>query len=161
LIEHLGDRVEELELSAAAEDAFEWHRLIMEAEMAASLEREWTEGRDRLAPSPAAPLGPGPPVAALRYLPGPAPAPRPHAGPAPRARRGPRPALRPACRGDPAPGRQRHRPPGAGLDGGSGLLHAVDADRPAGAQPAADAGRERPAARRPAGRAPARRRAAS
>ena len=43
----LGDRLEEVEL-IRSEDAFEWHRLIMEAEMAASLDREWTLGRDRL-----------------------------------------------------------------------------------------------------------------
>src|SRR5205823_11000113 len=41
---------------------------------------------------------------------------------------------------------------------GSGLLHVVDTLRHAGAQCAAHAGRERPAARRPAGRSPARRR---
>lgn len=47
LVEHLGDRVEEVDLSAA-EDAYEWHRLVMEAEMATSLHREWERGRERL-----------------------------------------------------------------------------------------------------------------
>jgi Asp-tRNA(Asn)/Glu-tRNA(Gln) amidotransferase A subunit family amidase len=47
LIGHLGERVEPLDLSAA-EDAAGWHRLIMEAEMAASLAREWERGGDRL-----------------------------------------------------------------------------------------------------------------
>ncbi len=48
LVDRLGDRVEELELSGAALEAYEWHRVIMEAELAANLEREWTRGRDRL-----------------------------------------------------------------------------------------------------------------
>jgi Asp-tRNA(Asn)/Glu-tRNA(Gln) amidotransferase A subunit family amidase len=48
LIEHLGDRVEEIELLPSAAEAWEWHRTIMEAEMAANLEREWEKGRDRL-----------------------------------------------------------------------------------------------------------------
>jgi Asp-tRNA(Asn)/Glu-tRNA(Gln) amidotransferase A subunit family amidase len=48
LVEHLGDRVEEVELFPSAVDAWEWHRTIMLAEMAANLEREWQHGRDRL-----------------------------------------------------------------------------------------------------------------
>ena len=56
LVEHLGDRVEEVELFPSAAlrpgsgqaEAWEWHRIIMEAEMAANLEREWEKGRDRL-----------------------------------------------------------------------------------------------------------------
>jgi Asp-tRNA(Asn)/Glu-tRNA(Gln) amidotransferase A subunit family amidase len=47
LAEALGDRLEEVEL-VQSQDAFDWHRLIMEAEMAASLDREWETGRDRL-----------------------------------------------------------------------------------------------------------------
>src|SRR5580765_81634 len=43
---HLGDRVEEVELVAASEEAFAWHRLVMEAEMALNLEREWEHGRE-------------------------------------------------------------------------------------------------------------------
>src|ERR687892_926123 len=37
LVQSLGDRVEEIELSPSAVDAWEWHRTIMEAEMAANL----------------------------------------------------------------------------------------------------------------------------
>jgi len=48
LIEHLGDRVEEVELFPSAAEAWQWHLTIMEAEMAANLEREWQTGRDRL-----------------------------------------------------------------------------------------------------------------
>jgi Asp-tRNA(Asn)/Glu-tRNA(Gln) amidotransferase A subunit family amidase len=51
LIEHLGDRVEEVELLPSAAEAWEWHRTIMEAEMAANLEREWEKGRERLSES--------------------------------------------------------------------------------------------------------------
>jgi Asp-tRNA(Asn)/Glu-tRNA(Gln) amidotransferase A subunit family amidase len=45
--EALGDRLEEIELTQSA-DAFEWHRCIMEAEMAASLDREWEKAREQL-----------------------------------------------------------------------------------------------------------------
>jgi Asp-tRNA(Asn)/Glu-tRNA(Gln) amidotransferase A subunit family amidase len=48
LIETLGDRVEEVELFPSAVEAWEWHRKIMEAEMAANLEREYDKGRDHL-----------------------------------------------------------------------------------------------------------------
>jgi Asp-tRNA(Asn)/Glu-tRNA(Gln) amidotransferase A subunit family amidase len=48
LVESLGDSAMETGLGAAAERAWDWHKLIMEAEMAASFEREWTQGRDRL-----------------------------------------------------------------------------------------------------------------
>ncbi len=48
LVEALGDRVEEVELFASAAEAWDWHKTIMEAEMAANFEREWREGRDRL-----------------------------------------------------------------------------------------------------------------
>ncbi len=48
LVEALGDRVEEVELFASAAEAWDWHKTIMEAEMAANFEREWREGRGRL-----------------------------------------------------------------------------------------------------------------
>src|SRR5213595_2460729 len=53
---HLGERVETVELSEAADEASEWHRVIMEAEMAANLDREW-EGRAWLSVSLQARLG--------------------------------------------------------------------------------------------------------
>jgi Asp-tRNA(Asn)/Glu-tRNA(Gln) amidotransferase A subunit family amidase len=48
LAQELGDRVVELELPESAATALDWHRTIMEAEMAANLEAEWERGRDRL-----------------------------------------------------------------------------------------------------------------
>ncbi|HXV78258.1 MAG TPA: amidase, partial [Candidatus Binatia bacterium] len=48
IMEHLGSQVEEIELFPSAGDAWEWHQTIMAAEMAHNLEREWTNGRDRL-----------------------------------------------------------------------------------------------------------------
>ena len=48
LLGALGDRVEEIELPLEAAEAWNWQKTIMEAEMAANLEREWQQGRDRL-----------------------------------------------------------------------------------------------------------------
>ncbi len=48
LIAALGDRVEEVELFPSAAEAWSWQRAIMEAEMAANLEREYDNGRDML-----------------------------------------------------------------------------------------------------------------
>jgi Asp-tRNA(Asn)/Glu-tRNA(Gln) amidotransferase A subunit family amidase len=68
LVDHLGDRVEELELSDASTEAYEWHRVIMETDMAASFRREWEEGRARLSPSLQAQLDRGREARALDYL---------------------------------------------------------------------------------------------
>jgi Asp-tRNA(Asn)/Glu-tRNA(Gln) amidotransferase A subunit family amidase len=48
LVARLGDRVEEVELPGAIEQAWESHALIMEAEVAVNLAREWDKGRARL-----------------------------------------------------------------------------------------------------------------
>ncbi len=48
LVRSLGDRVEEVQLFPSAREAWDWHRTIMEAEMAANLEPLWTAGRDQL-----------------------------------------------------------------------------------------------------------------
>jgi Asp-tRNA(Asn)/Glu-tRNA(Gln) amidotransferase A subunit family amidase len=64
----LGDRVEELELSPAAEELAMDHRLVMEAEMAVNLAREWDAGRDRLSASLRTRLERGREVRALDYL---------------------------------------------------------------------------------------------
>ena len=48
LVETLGERVEEVELFPSAIEAWGWHKTIMEADMAASFEREWRTGRDKL-----------------------------------------------------------------------------------------------------------------
>jgi Asp-tRNA(Asn)/Glu-tRNA(Gln) amidotransferase A subunit family amidase len=67
LVERLGDRVEEVELFPSAAEAWQWHRTIMEAEMAMSLEREWDRGRDRLSPTLRAQLERGHQVRAVDY----------------------------------------------------------------------------------------------
>ena len=48
LVEALGDRIEEVELSPSAGEAWDWQAMIMDAEMAANFEPEWTRGRDQL-----------------------------------------------------------------------------------------------------------------
>jgi Asp-tRNA(Asn)/Glu-tRNA(Gln) amidotransferase A subunit family amidase len=48
LQETLGKQVEEVELFPSAAEAWDWHRTIMEAEMAANLEPLWLAGRDKL-----------------------------------------------------------------------------------------------------------------
>jgi Asp-tRNA(Asn)/Glu-tRNA(Gln) amidotransferase A subunit family amidase len=48
LTETLGDRVEEIELFPSATEAWDWHRTIMEAEMAANLEPLWLAGKEKL-----------------------------------------------------------------------------------------------------------------
>lgn len=48
LTETLGDRVEEVELFPSATEAWDWHRTIMEAEMAANLEPLWLAGKEKL-----------------------------------------------------------------------------------------------------------------
>jgi Asp-tRNA(Asn)/Glu-tRNA(Gln) amidotransferase A subunit family amidase len=67
LIGHLGARVEEIDISAA-EDAYGWHRAIMEAEIAANLRREFDEGRDGLSPQLQARIERGRAVSAVQYL---------------------------------------------------------------------------------------------
>jgi Asp-tRNA(Asn)/Glu-tRNA(Gln) amidotransferase A subunit family amidase len=66
LAEHLGDRVEEVELLAL--DAPEWHRIIMDAEMAVNLAREWESGRERLSASLRGRIESGHAVRAYDYL---------------------------------------------------------------------------------------------
>jgi Asp-tRNA(Asn)/Glu-tRNA(Gln) amidotransferase A subunit family amidase len=67
VIEQLGDRVEEVELFPSATEAWEWHRTIMEAEMAFNLEREWQRGRNRLSESLRTQLVRGRKVRAVEY----------------------------------------------------------------------------------------------
>jgi Asp-tRNA(Asn)/Glu-tRNA(Gln) amidotransferase A subunit family amidase len=64
---HLGDRVEEVELFPSAAEAWDWHTTIMDAELAANLEREWEQGRDRLSASLRARIEHGREVRALDY----------------------------------------------------------------------------------------------
>jgi len=50
LLESLGEHAEELDLFAAAQELWDWHKTIMEAEMAANLEPEWLRGAGQLSP---------------------------------------------------------------------------------------------------------------
>lgn len=64
---HLGDRLEEIELLPSVADAWQWHQTILDAEMAASLERHWERGRDQLSPALRARLERGRAVLAVDY----------------------------------------------------------------------------------------------
>ncbi|MSQ55101.1 MAG: amidase [Betaproteobacteria bacterium] len=63
----LGPQCDEFELPESLRDAWDWHRTIMQAEMAANLEREWDKGRDRLSASLRERLARGREVSALEY----------------------------------------------------------------------------------------------
>jgi Asp-tRNA(Asn)/Glu-tRNA(Gln) amidotransferase A subunit family amidase len=67
LIEHLDDRVEEVELAPSAAEAWLWHRTILEAETAASLDAVWRQGRDQLSKPLRARLEGGREIRALDY----------------------------------------------------------------------------------------------
>ena len=67
LVGELGDRVVEVELPETAQRALDWHRTIMEAEMAANLDLEWEKGRERLSEPLRALLARGREVSALAY----------------------------------------------------------------------------------------------
>lgn len=63
----LGADCEEYVLPDALREAWDWHRTIMEAEMAAQLDLEWERGRDSLSAPLRAQLGRGREVRALDY----------------------------------------------------------------------------------------------
>jgi Asp-tRNA(Asn)/Glu-tRNA(Gln) amidotransferase A subunit family amidase len=67
LVAELGDRVVEVELPETTQRALDWHRTIMEAEMAANLDLEWERGRDKLSESLRTRLARGREVSALDY----------------------------------------------------------------------------------------------
>lgn len=50
LVERLGENVAEPQLPGLFDYAVEWHRMIMEADLARSFEREYADGRERLSP---------------------------------------------------------------------------------------------------------------
>ncbi len=50
LVERLGENVGEVQLPDIFNHAVEWHRAIMEADLARSFEREYADGRDKLSP---------------------------------------------------------------------------------------------------------------
>ena len=68
LVERLGAQVEEVELPVGAAELAERHRVVMDAEVALNLEREWETGRDRLSPSLRARIESGRAGRALEYL---------------------------------------------------------------------------------------------
>lgn len=68
LVAHLGDRVEEFPLPESAREALEWHRIIMEAEMAASYAAEYEKGPDKLSDSLRGQLERGRRTTAFDYL---------------------------------------------------------------------------------------------
>ncbi len=63
----LGDRIVEVEMPASARQSLDWHREIMEAEMAANLDLEWEKGRDRISDQLRTQLARGREVKALDY----------------------------------------------------------------------------------------------
>jgi len=67
LVGELGDRVVEVELPGTAPRALDWHRTIMETEMAANFDLEWEKGRERLSETLRALLTRGREVRALEY----------------------------------------------------------------------------------------------
>ena len=67
LTELLGDRVETFNLPENARDALEWHRTIMEADLASSFEQEYEAGREQLSESLRRQLERGRQVLAIDY----------------------------------------------------------------------------------------------
>jgi Asp-tRNA(Asn)/Glu-tRNA(Gln) amidotransferase A subunit family amidase len=68
LRETLGYRLEEVDLFASAAEAWDWHKTIMETEMAANLEREWEKGRKKLSEKLRALIERGRATKAVDYL---------------------------------------------------------------------------------------------
>ncbi|MCC6475286.1 MAG: amidase, partial [Burkholderiales bacterium] len=67
LAERLAARLVEIKLPPATAEALDWHRTIMEAEMAANLDREFEQGRERLSGALGDALARGREVRALDY----------------------------------------------------------------------------------------------
>lgn len=67
LVAALGDRIVEVPMPESAHLALDWHREIMEAEMAANLDLEWEKGRARISPNLRAQLERGRAATALDY----------------------------------------------------------------------------------------------
>ena len=67
LVAALGDQIFEVDLAESTSPALDYHRTIMESEMAANLDREWERGRERLSASLRAQLERGRAVTALDY----------------------------------------------------------------------------------------------
>ncbi len=67
LVELLAGRIAPFELPASAADAVEWHRTVMEADIAGSFELEYERGRDRLSASLRAQIERGRTTTAVAY----------------------------------------------------------------------------------------------
>jgi len=67
LAAQLKDRMFDVELPSSTAEALEWHRTIMQAEMAANLDREFEQGADKLSESLRTQLQRGREVSALDY----------------------------------------------------------------------------------------------
>ena len=67
LTAELKNHIVEIELPSSTGEALEWHRTIMQAEMAANLDREFEQGRDKLSESLRKQLEAGRSVTALDY----------------------------------------------------------------------------------------------
>ena len=67
-VESLGDRVDEIQLPAPADEAVRWQELISGPEIATSLAREWATGRDQLSAALRARIERGRAVSAIDYL---------------------------------------------------------------------------------------------
>jgi Asp-tRNA(Asn)/Glu-tRNA(Gln) amidotransferase A subunit family amidase len=67
LVSALSECVFEVDMAESTQPALDWHRTVMEAEMAANLDREWEKGRDRISSSLRAQLERGRAVTALEY----------------------------------------------------------------------------------------------
>jgi Asp-tRNA(Asn)/Glu-tRNA(Gln) amidotransferase A subunit family amidase len=67
LVEALGGRIEEVDLQPSAAQGWDWHRTVLEAEMASNFEREWLAGRDQLSPQLTSLLARGREVKAIDY----------------------------------------------------------------------------------------------
>ena len=68
LVRHLGDRVEELELTTPFAEVLEWQRAVGGAEIAINLRREWEHGRDKLSRALRERIEQGREVRAVDYL---------------------------------------------------------------------------------------------
>jgi Asp-tRNA(Asn)/Glu-tRNA(Gln) amidotransferase A subunit family amidase len=67
LVDALGSQCEEVALPESVAQAWDWHRTIMEAEMAFNLDAEWERGRERLSASLREQLARGRELRALDY----------------------------------------------------------------------------------------------
>ena len=67
LASQLGGTVIEVEMPEAAAGAWEWQRIVMEAEIAANYDAEWKQGRDRLSDSLRSQIERGRAVTAVDY----------------------------------------------------------------------------------------------